>query len=101
MFTARIRRVNETRPERSEIDLVTRYIDRHGGGSPRAGINIVNASRVHAVLHGRDFVSPEDVASVIGPILRHRLVFKPGEVEEEQVEARFAEIIDKIARKLL
>lgn len=93
--------VNETRPERSEIDLVTRYIDRHGGGSPRAGINIVNASRVHAVLHGRDFVSPEDVASVIGPILRHRLVFKPGEVEEEQVEARFAEIIDKIARKLL
>lgn len=93
--------INETRPERTSASLVKQYIDRNGGASPRAGLSIVNASRVHALLQGRDFVSPEDVAAVIRPILRHRLVFRPGEVEEEQVERRFLEIIDQIARKLL
>lgn len=93
--------VNETRPERTSIAEVKRFIDRRGGASPRASLNIVHAARVHAVLQGRDFVGPDDIAGVLLPILRHRLVFKPGEVEEEETEMRLAELIDKVVRKVL
>ncbi|MGR5175673.1 AAA family ATPase [Vibrio parahaemolyticus] len=44
------------------------------GVSPRATIALDRAARAHAWLHGRDFVSPEDVHAVIHPVLRHRLL---------------------------
>lgn len=93
--------LNETRPERTTIKEVKSLIERSGGASPRAGISIIHAARVHAVMKGNEFVTPDDVVGVATPILRHRLVFKPGEVEEEEVEASLAEIIDKIIGKVL
>lgn len=98
----KIQRVlDETRPERTSIDEVARLVERGGGASPRAGLGIVLAARVHAVMQGNDFVSPDDVIAVMTPILRHRLVFKPGEVEEEETEERLGEIIDKIVQQVL
>lgn len=91
--------MNETRPERTTTDEVTKLIERAGGASPRAGISIVHAARVHAVLQGNDFVTPNDVVGVINPILRHRLVFKPGEIEEGEEEIYLKEIIDTILKK--
>lgn len=44
------------------------------GVSPRATIALDRAARAHAWLHGRDFVSPEDVHAVIHPVFRHRLL---------------------------
>jgi MoxR-like ATPase len=93
--------LNETRPERTTTDVVTKFIERAGGVSPRAGISIVQAARVHAVLQGNDFVTPNDIVSVINPILRHRLVFKPGEIEEGEEEIYLKEIIDTILKKVL
>jgi len=93
--------LNETRPERTTTDVVTKYIERAGGVSPRAGISIVQAARVHAVLQGNDFVTPNDIVSVINPILRHRVVFKPGEIEEGEEEIYLKEIIDTILKKVL
>jgi len=93
--------LNETRPERTTTDAVTSLIERAGGASPRAGISIVNAARVHAVMNGKDFVTPDDVVQVITPILRHRMVFKPGEVEEGEGEAKLKEILDMIMKKVL
>ncbi len=93
--------LNETRPERTTTDEVTKLIERAGGASPRAGISIVHAARVHAVLQGNDFVTPNDVVGVINPILRHRLVFKPGEIEEGEEEIYLKEIIDTILKKVL
>ncbi|WP_127716934.1 MoxR family ATPase [Halobacteriovorax sp. HLS] len=43
------------------------------GVSPRATIAIDTASRALAWLSGRDFVEPDDVRSVVFPVLRHRL----------------------------
>jgi hypothetical protein len=37
---------------------------------------------------------------VLLPILRHRLMLKLGEVEEEKVEIRLQEIIDRIVEKV-
>jgi len=93
--------VDETRPERTSIDQVARLIERGGGASPRAGLGAVFAARVHALMQGNDFVGPDDLIAVITPILRHRLVFKPGEVDEEESEACLHEIIDKIVQRVL
>lgn len=93
--------LNETRPERTSIDDVVKIIERSGGVSPRAGINMVNAARVNALMQGNDFVTPNDIVEVIMPILRHRLVLKPGEVEEEESEMHLQSLVEKILKKVL
>jgi len=93
--------VNETRPERTSIDKVKKLIERSGGASPRAGISIIHASRAHAVMQGNDYVTPNNIMAVMMPILRHRIVFKPGEVEEEEGEAQLVEIVDQIIKRVL
>lgn len=93
--------LDETRPERSSLASVRELIERGGGASPRAGIGLIYAARVNAVMQGRDFVTPDDLVSVVTPILRHRLVFKPGEVQEEDMEMRLGEIIDEVVRQVM
>ncbi len=44
------------------------------GASPRATIALVLASRAHAFLRGRGYVSPQDVKAVAPMVLRHRLI---------------------------
>ncbi len=44
------------------------------GGSPRATIALDRCSRAHAWLHGRDYVSPEDVQAIAYEVLRHRIL---------------------------
>jgi MoxR-like ATPase len=47
------------------------------GASPRGTLALVQLARGHAVLTGRDFVTPEDVKAVAVPALAHRLVLRP------------------------
>ncbi|GLX81258.1 AAA family ATPase [Thalassotalea eurytherma] len=44
------------------------------GASPRATIALDRCARARAWLHGRDFVSPEDVQAVFHNVLRHRIL---------------------------
>jgi MoxR-like ATPase len=44
------------------------------GASPRATIALVRAARAHALLAGRDFVTPHDVKSLACDIMRHRIL---------------------------
>ncbi len=44
------------------------------GASPRATIALVLTSRAQAFLHGRGFVTPQDVKSVAPDVLRHRII---------------------------
>ncbi len=44
------------------------------GVSPRATISLDRCSRAHAFLNGKDFVSPDDVRSVLHDVFRHRLI---------------------------
>ena len=44
------------------------------GASPRATIALVRAAKAHALLRGRDYVTPHDVKSLARDVLRHRIV---------------------------
>jgi MoxR-like ATPase len=44
------------------------------GASPRATIALVRAARAHALIAGRDFVTPHDVKSLARDVMRHRIL---------------------------
>ena len=47
------------------------------GASPRAAVHLLAAARASARLSGRDFVTPDDVAWMALPVLRHRMQLRP------------------------
>jgi MoxR-like ATPase len=47
------------------------------GASPRAGIALLRIAKARALALGRDFVQPEDVQAVAGPVLAHRVILAP------------------------
>ena len=54
------------------------------GGSPRAAVALLRASRGAALIAGRDFATPDDVKDYALPVLRHRVMLAP----ELEVEGR-------------
>ncbi|MGA9139012.1 MAG: MoxR family ATPase [Methanocella sp.] len=65
------------------------------GGSPRASIALLKASRAAAAIDGRDYVIPDDVKYLAPKALNHRLIIKP-EYEFENLTA--GEIIDDLLK---
>ena len=70
--------------EDSVVDYVVRIVEetrRSGdlllGASPRAGVHLLRAAKANAALEGRDFVTPDDVKSLVPPTLQ----FAPSTVE--------------------
>jgi MoxR-like ATPase len=43
------------------------------GGSPRAGIALIKASRARALIHERDYVVPEDLFALAEDVILHRI----------------------------
>lgn len=43
------------------------------GASPRASINLVKAGKAHALLNGRDYLSPHEIKTIAPDVLRHRI----------------------------
>ncbi len=67
------------------------------GGSPRASLNILISSKAYAAIQGRDFVTPEDIHSVLFPVLNHRLYLTPEkELEGSSAEQVVADIIKSV-----
>ncbi|MEO6527461.1 MAG: MoxR family ATPase [Gemmatimonadaceae bacterium] len=64
------------------------------GASPRATISLAQASRAHAFLRGRAFVTPDDIKAIAPDVLRHR-VLTTYEAEAEEVTS------DEIVRRVL
>jgi len=48
------------------------------GASPRAGLMLLTAAKARAALLARGHVLPDDLKAVAKPVLRHRLLLKPG-----------------------
>jgi len=47
------------------------------GAGPRGAVALIRAARAAALLAGRDFVTPDDVAQQTLPVLRHRVALSP------------------------
>lgn len=47
------------------------------GASPRAGLALLKASQARAIIHGRDYVLPDDVRQLARIVLCHRIVLQP------------------------
>ncbi len=70
------------RPREAGLDELAPLIE--FGASPRATIALAQASRAHAFLRGRTFVTPDDVKAIAPDVLRHR-VLTTYEAEAEEV----------------
>jgi MoxR-like ATPase len=55
------------------LDATRRHPLSESGASPRGGLMLLAAARAHAALQGRDFVVPDDVQALAGPVLAHRI----------------------------
>lgn len=67
------------------------------GASPRASVFVMRASQAWAAMHGRDFITPEDVKTVIRHVLRHRLTLTP---EKEMEGIKTDQVIQVILEKV-
>ncbi|MBP2642548.1 MAG: methanol dehydrogenase regulatory protein [Firmicutes bacterium] len=67
------------------------------GGSPRASLALLNCGKALAALHGRSFVTPDEIKQVCFPVLRHRLLLKPeAEIEGMTTDDVIRLILDSI-----
>jgi MoxR-like ATPase len=67
------------------------------GASPRATLHLLRASRAFAALDGRDFVIPDDVQALAGPVLAHRLLPSAEAMSERQLPDRVvAGIVERL-----
>jgi MoxR-like ATPase len=67
------------------------------GASPRASVAILNGTKAYAAIHGRDFITPEDIKTIALPVLRHRVILTPDkEMEGVTSDEVIQQIIDKI-----
>jgi MoxR-like ATPase len=67
------------------------------GMSPRATLALQRVSRARAATQGRNYVEPDDVKALAGPVLTHRLLLSP----EAQMQGRTAaDVVDDVLRSV-
>ncbi|NOU94199.1 AAA domain-containing protein [Paenibacillus sp. LMG 31456] len=75
---------------RSHADVAT-------GVSPRGSQALLKAAQVHAVLRGRDFVTPDDVKAMAPSVLAHRIIVKGSyRSRNEAAEAVVASVLREV-----
>lgn len=67
------------------------------GVSPRGSLALLDAARAYALLNGRDYVQPDDVQKLAGPVLLHRIQLKSQAVFQQQTPER---VLKEILRSL-
>jgi len=69
---------------------------RHGAG-PRASIALLRCARALALLNGVDFVTPDEVKTMVLPVLRHRVILAPEvEIDGLGVDEVLSNLLDKV-----
>lgn len=80
----------------------SKYNIEHGkyigfGASPRSSIGLYIASKAHALVSGRTYVTPNDVKEVAKNVLRHRVILNfEGEAEGIQTDHIIEEMLKKV-----
>jgi len=69
------------------------------GASPRASIGLIEGARALALLRGRDYALPEDVADLVPDVLRHRLVLSYTALAQGQTAETLIQAVMKAVPK--
>jgi MoxR-like ATPase len=68
------------------------------GASPRGSLGLFRAGQAYAALQGRDFVLPDDIQKLAGPLLAHRVIVGPAaRLRELSAERIVSEIVETLA----
>jgi MoxR-like ATPase len=67
------------------------------GVSPRGSLALLRVSRSIALIHGRDFVVPDDVKMVVPDVLAHRIILN---IEDTLEGVRTESIVDEILEQV-
>ena len=82
------------------VDLVgaTRaHADLYLGASPRGSLALFRTAQATALLAGRDYVIPDDVKSLVEPVLAHRVIMNPAaRVRNVQSVSVLQEIVQSV-----
>jgi MoxR-like ATPase len=79
-----------------QVDMPLKNLVR-SGASPRGTINLALTARALAFMHGRAFVTPQDVKDMAHDVLRHRILLS---YEAEAEETSTDTIIDRILARI-
>jgi MoxR-like ATPase len=87
-----------TRKDKGEVpDFIREYVT--WGAGPRASQFLVLAAKARAVLHGRYYVSCEDIRSVAPAVLRHRIITnfnaEAEGIKPDEIVRRLSDIIPR------
>ncbi len=97
-------KVNEVHVDEKLVDYIARIVhstrehpDLFLGASPRASLSLLVASKALAAIKGRDFITPDDIRAVAGPVLIHRVLLTPEkEMEGVGPDKLVTHLIDRI-----
>ncbi len=82
-------------PKKYNLSDLDEYIEY--GASPRASINIYKAAKAKALLKGKDYVTPVEIAEVVPDVLRHRIILN---YKAEAAAIKPDDIIKKILQTI-
>ncbi len=80
----------------SLVDATRSHHDVYLGASPRGSLALYNATRAWAAIHGRDYVTPDDVKALADSTLAHRIIVNPS-ARMKNVDSRVI-VADLLAR---
>jgi len=91
----RQRPAKQGEPDNNVPDFVKEYVS--WGAGPRASQYLILGAKARSLLHGRAYVSTEDVRAVAPPVLRHRIITNFNAEAEgittDEIVHRLAEVI--------
>ena len=90
-----VRLADATRQPQNYAPELANMIDY--GVSPRATISLDRCARAHALLQGRDYVTPDDVFATVHDVFRHRLILS---FEAEASGVTPDDIVDTLIRSV-
>ena len=86
------------------VDYITQLVRRSRehprvavGVSPRGALALLRASRSMALIHGRDFVVPDDVKMIVSDVLSHRIILN---IEDTLEGVEGETIIDDVLQQV-
>lgn len=67
------------------------------GGSPRSALFLQRIARSRAASAGRDYVMPDDIKALAGPVLEHRLALRPeAQMRGETIEGVIEDVLGRL-----